>query len=139
MSLLFVAVATLLAFAGHECGHYLTARWLGVQTYGFRFTRKGVGLAREFGSPVQNLSITIAGPLANFVLMGAIFFTPWLGLLAIWITLVNFIVGGFNLLPITGSDGMRALALLEDNRSWAMEGPRAEQKLSALGRFPPDA
>jgi Zn-dependent protease len=68
---------------------------------------------------VQNLSITLAGPLANFVFMGAIFFTLWLGELAIWLTLVNFVIGGFNLLPIPGSDGNRALALLgKDGDLW---------------------
>jgi Zn-dependent protease len=116
MNLLLISLATLLAFASHEGGHYLTARWLGVKTYGFRINPRGIGLARDFGAPIQNLAITIAGPLANFMLMGAIFFTPWLGVLAVWVTLVNFVIGGFNLLPLPGSDGMRALALLRHGR-----------------------
>jgi Zn-dependent protease len=66
MNLLLISLATLLAFASHEGGHYLTARWLGV--------------------------------------------------LAVWVTLVNFVIGGFNLLPLPGSDGMRALALLRHGR-----------------------
>ena len=113
---LLIFGATLLATAGHEAGHYVAARCLGVRTYGFRLNLKGIGLARDFGSPIQNLAITLAGPMANFLLMGVILLTPWLGVLAVWATFVNFVIGAFNLLPVPGSDGMRALSLLRDSR-----------------------
>jgi membrane-associated protease RseP (regulator of RpoE activity) len=128
---LFTAVATLLAVVSHECAHYLVARWLGVKTYGFRFNWRGVGLARDFGSPVENLAITLAGPFANFILVGAVLFARWLGPLAFCIALVNFVIGGFNLLPIPRSDGMRALALLRDARLESEAGTRRNAQRAA--------
>jgi membrane-associated protease RseP (regulator of RpoE activity) len=107
-----IAIAMLIAVASHEGAHYLVARWLGVKTNGFRVNWRGIGLARDSGSPIQNFAITLAGPLANFLLTGTVFLAPWFGHLAIIIALVNFYIGGFNLLPFPGSDGMRALALL---------------------------
>ncbi len=99
---LYILLATVLALIVHEGGHYFKARSLGVKTYGFRLTLRGIGLARDFGTPVQNLAITYAGPLANFFLMGALFLVPWLGVLAVWITVVSFSMGIYNLLPLPG-------------------------------------
>jgi Zn-dependent protease len=70
------------------------------------------GLARDFGTDIQNLAITPAGPMANFLAMGCPFLVPFLGGFAIWFTMMNLAGAAFNLLPIANSDGARALALV---------------------------
>ena len=45
---IYIVAAAPLAIAAHECGHYVTARCLGVKTYGFRINWRGVGLARDY-------------------------------------------------------------------------------------------
>ena len=68
------------------------------------------GLARDFGTDIQNLAITPAGPMANFLAMGCPFLVPFLGGFAIWFTMMNVAGAAFNLLPIGNSDGARGVS-----------------------------
>ena len=93
------------AIAIHESAHILTARILGVKVKRIGANWRGPYLVRDAGTPIQNLLITLAGPLSNLA-------TAWLCLQAksgMYLWLMSVTLGIFNLLPIPGSDGMRAL------------------------------
>jgi len=101
----------------HEAAHVLCARWLGVRVKRLCLSWTGMYLVRESGTEVQNLAITLAGPLANLVLSGAFVLTPWLGMAAIEFSLVNFALGLLNMLPLGSLDGNRALQVLLQQRA----------------------
>ena len=103
------ALFCLLAMAMHEGGHIVAALALGVKVKSIGFCWKGIYLVREAGSPVKNVLVSLAGPLANFVLM--LFWHH----LPIFV-LANFCCGLANLLPIRGSDGDRILTCLGEMR-----------------------
>ncbi len=88
----------------HECGHLLASVSIGVRVkrVGLKWN-KGLYTVREQGTAAQNLSIALAGPLVNLLLIPA---APALSPFA----LANFCYALANLLPIEGSDGCRIAA-----------------------------
>jgi Zn-dependent protease len=67
----------------------------------------GPYIVRETGSLNQNLAITLSGCVFNIGIA--------ICLMHVWAAaaFVNMVLGVYNLLPIPGSDGKRALALLK--------------------------
>src|ERR1700750_3218923 len=93
-----------LAMVLHECGHLAAARALGggVKRVGIDW-RKGLYTVREQGSVHQNLTIALAGPSVNLLLIAV---EPWFPMFS----LANLCCVLANMLPIDGSDGFRGAA-----------------------------
>ena len=94
----------------HEMGHLLALRLFGVTVEVISFTAFGVKIQADtrFLSYGKDLICTLAGPMMNIA--AALLFSRVAGnyLLAG----ANILQGCFNLLPMTGLDGARALHLL---------------------------
>ena len=119
---LFFMVCLMSCLLLHELGHCLTARRCGINTREIKMTCIG-GMAmfeRSPREPRQELFITAAGPLVNFVIAGLVFGLLFLlpgavsqensFLLALmW---ANLALGIFNLLPGFPMDGGRILRAL---------------------------
>ncbi len=90
-----------LAMALHEAAHLITALAMGMKIKKIGFRWKGLYIVREAGSPGKNALISLAGPLANLVLLLSWYWSPQFGL-------ANLCFTFFNLLPLQGSDGERA-------------------------------
>lgn len=97
----------------HESAHFVLARLLGVRVKRCGVSWRGFYIVREPGTPLQNVVISGAGPLANLISTGTIFLIPYLGTAAITFVLISLLLGISNLLPIPGSDGHRILVLLQ--------------------------
>ena len=106
----------------HELGHCLTARRCGINTREIRMTCIG-GMAmfeRSPREPRQELFITAAGPLVNFVIAGLVFGLLFLlpdvvpeKNIFLWALMwANLALGIFNLLPGFPMDGGRILRAL---------------------------
>ena len=111
----------------HEFGHSLTAQRFGIRVH--RILLLPIGGMAQFGriprEPVQELVITLAGPLVNFVIVALIY--PFTGVrwdlltgplrfslaeIFPFILLFNLVMGVFNLLPLFPMDGGRILRAL---------------------------
>jgi Zn-dependent protease len=90
----------------HEAGHVAVALMLKVKVHQVGIRWRGLFIRRESGTTVQNLAVSLAGSGVNL----------WLALLFHSIShdfaLCNLVVGVTNLLPISGSDGLRVLNLI---------------------------
>jgi Zn-dependent protease len=92
----------LLALTLHELGHALAATIVGVRVKGIGLDWKGLYLRREAGTPRKNLVISAAGPVTNILLVILWAWWPMFGL-------ANACYALFNLLPLPGADGERAV------------------------------
>jgi len=99
----------ILGMALHEVGHLITALAVGVKVKNVGFCWKGMYMVREPGPPLKNLIISLAGPAVNLAL---IFTWPWSREFA----LANLCFTVFNLVPMKGSDGDRAMSCWEQIR-----------------------
>ena len=97
----------LIAIVGHELAHILMASALSVRIKRIGLSWAGPYIVRETGSLNQNLAITLSGCVFNIGIA--------ICLMHVWAAaaFVNMVLGVYNLLPIPGSDGKRALALLK--------------------------
>lgn len=96
----------LTAMVLHEFGHLVTSLMVGIRVKSVGLCIKGMYIVREAGSPTKNLLISLAGPLTNVALI-----------LLFWghspkFVLANVCLAVFNLVPVKGSDGDRALMCL---------------------------
>lgn len=106
--LLQIVAIGFLAMAFHEAGHWIAATAVGVKVKAIGLCWKGVYLVRESGPPAKNLVISLAGPLMNVALIAVMWhWSPKFGL-------ANVCFAVCNLLPITGSDGDRALTCWQE-------------------------
>ena len=96
----------------HELGHLMCARSLRLKIRRLGMNWRGPYIIREQGNPLQNLAVSIAGPLMNLTLAGAMVLGPWLGTGAVMFGLYNLVLGLYNLLPVSYSDGRRIVNLL---------------------------
>ncbi len=119
-----VEVLPLISLAAllHEMGHLLALRVFGVGVEGIYFTAFGMEIRADtrFLPYQKDIICTLAGPLVN--LLSAVVLARLAGdyLLAG----ANLLEGVFNLLPLTGLDGARALHLL---LSWCFDPIRADR------------
>ena len=109
---MYTALPILGAALCHEVGHIACARSLGLKVRRVGVSWRGPYIVRQQGSAVQNLAVSMAGPLVNLVLAGTMVLGPWLGLSVVIFGICNLLVGLYNLLPIPCSDGRRILTLL---------------------------
>lgn len=130
----FSLIAVLSAFALHELAHKIAGNFFGFPA-GFTYSKKGLYFALFMGvvlgfafaapgaviiygrpSKKENGIISLAGPLMN-LLMGILFFCvgilflllsfEFIGRGIIFISLINFFIGCFNMLPIMPFDGAK--------------------------------
>ena len=91
-----------IAMLCHEFGHALAAIALGVRIKKVAVGWHGLYIVRQAGSEWQNLLISLAGPAVNALLC---VLWRW----HFYFSLANLCFAACNLLPISGSDGERAL------------------------------
>jgi Zn-dependent protease/predicted transcriptional regulator len=139
-------VATIFAcVALHELGHALTAQRFGVRTRDITLYPIGgvARLERIPEKPSQELLVAIAGPMVNFAIAGALWFSvdalPDASQLSIVggrflakVMYVNLSIGLFNLLPAFPMDGGRVLRALLALR---MDYVRATQIAATAGQI----
>jgi Zn-dependent protease len=125
-ALLFVSVFL------HELAHALVARRLGMRVTGIRLHLFGgvSELAAEPRTPRAEVSVAAVGPLTSFALAGVCYGlgrlttgSSWLAALTGYLTVVNLVLGLFNLVPGFPLDGGRLLRALlwwgSGRREWA--------------------
>ena len=118
------------AMALHEIAHLLVALAVGVKIKSIGFGWKGLYTVREAGTPSKNLAVSLAGPLMNFALLILWHYSPMFGL-------ANLCFGFFNLIPLTGSDGDRAITCWEALRQ---EGASNQARTHAVVyRYPKES
>lgn len=110
---------TFLSVLLHETGHLLVMKQTGCAPSAIRLIPASVQIIRPFcKKPRDEVLIALAGPLCNFVssiLFGL--FWLWVRVDAVLrISLINLILGVFNLLPVTGLDGAALLYALLTKR-----------------------
>lgn len=115
----------ILSCALHEAGHWLAIQAVGGEVTGLRLGMAGA--AMELGRPLSytaEILCALAGPGVNLAL-------AWLG--SLWpggalFAGINLVLAAFNLLPVSGLDGGRALhcALC------ALVGPEAAERAAGL-------
>ena len=98
----------------HEFGHLATSLMIGIKVKSIGLCMKGMYIVREAGSPMKNLLVSLAGPLTNIALV-VLFWN-----ISPKFVLANLCLAIFNLVPITGSDGDRALLCLEQMQKASM-------------------
>ncbi len=103
-----LALPTLFAVSLHEMGHLLAMWIVGTPPKSIRLIPASVQITRSISSRYKNdIIVALSGPLVNF----ALFLTLYINYLIfgnegiLYYSLINLIVGLFNLLPVTGLDG----------------------------------
>ncbi len=103
-----LALPTLLAVTMHEAGH-LFAMWLLESTpKSIRLIPASVQITRSICTKYKNdILIALAGPAVNFALSLTLYINhlAFKNETVLYYSLINLIVGVFNLLPVTGLDG----------------------------------
>jgi hypothetical protein len=116
------------AMALHEAAHLVTALAVGVKVKRIGFRWKGFYIVREAGSPGKNALISLAGPMANLILLLSWHWSPLFGL-------ANLCFTFFNVLPLQGSDGERAwICWREMHAELSSQANRKPATLRKVGR-----
>jgi Zn-dependent protease len=101
-------LAIALVIACHEAGHAGAAQFAGLRCRPFARLPWKVGVAVVVPArgldPRDELRIALAGPAASAAL-AALTFEPWP-----WLGVLSGLVAIVNLVPLPGSDGLRAIA-----------------------------
>jgi Zn-dependent protease len=107
---LIAAVLIIVSLLAHELGHIVIATFLGVRVKAIGLCVLGAYIRREdshrFGTEA---AIALAGPTVNLVLAIILFRSSPL---ASFVAIMNAQIFAFNLLPIPGCDGWRAMRSL---------------------------
>lgn len=101
-----ILLGCIVGFVLHEFAHIVAAWVCGVRVKRVGFSWRGIYTVRESGTRSANIAISLCGPLTNLAL--AVF--AWR--LLFHFAEVNLVLGLYNLLPLSGSDGQRVLAML---------------------------
>jgi len=96
----------------HELGHLMCACAVGLRIRRVGMSWRGPYIIRAQGNPLQNLAVSIAGPLMNLIFAGTMVLAPWLGVGVVIFGIYNLTLGLYNLLPVPSSDGRRIINLL---------------------------
>ena len=103
-----LALPTLFAVGFHEIGHLLAMWIIGTPPKSIRLIPASVQITRNISDGYKgDIKVALAGPIVNFIL----FLTLYINYLIfgndgiLYYSLINLIIGLFNLLPVTGLDG----------------------------------
>ena len=103
-----LALPTLFAVGFHEIGHLLAMWIIGTPPKSIRLIPASVQITRNISDGYKgDIKVALAGPIVNFIL----FLTLYINYLIfgndgiLYYSLINLIIGFFNLLPVTGLDG----------------------------------
>jgi len=100
-------ILLLVGLAAHEAAHVFLAWIHGVQVYSAGVCFKGPFILRDRArTNLAEVSIALAGPAASLVFGVVLFAFPQTGFH--WAGACNLLIGVTNLLPLPGSDGLRA-------------------------------
>lgn len=128
---------TLIASAVHETGHLLAMWAAGCQPRNVRLIPASVQIVRNLPNRKDGeLAIALCGPAANlaFYLTFRLWYAGCGGEWALRFALINLLLGGFNLIPVSGLDGGTVLRLLLEKKTDPQRAARTVQILSfALG------
>jgi len=107
LSLVGTMMLGVMAMVLHEFGHLVTSLMVGIKVKGVGLCMKGMYIVREAGSPLNNMLVSLAGPLTNVALI-----------LLFWHVSTTFVLANLcfaicNLAPVRGSDGDRAWTCFE--------------------------
>ena len=105
----------------HEAGHAVAFAALVRRIPAFTASLSGICLSMRGValSPAGQLLLAAAGPAVNLLLAGGAL--GWMAgpgqysYFGMWFAATNFLVGGFNLLPLPGLDGWQILAALRQS------------------------
>lgn len=107
-----LALPTLFAVTMHELGH-LFVMWLLEKTpNSIRLIPASVQITKSISSNYKNdILIALSGPIVNIFLFLTLYinYSAFKNQSVLYYSLINLIVGMFNLLPVTGLDGGTAL------------------------------
>lgn len=113
------ALGIIFSIAIHEFGHAITAYLFGVDVVKASLSFWGANIThKEVGAPLVYLAISLAGPLTNYLLsilllVVARFLKEGHGENAVqYVSLINWRLGKFNLLPIPPLDGGHVIVAL---------------------------
>ncbi len=135
-----IAVGFLLSIVVHELGHLVAARSVGIGVRAIRLDAIGgaAELERPPGTGPSEMLVAAGGPAANLVLGGASFGLAGVlsgepATVALWLALVNLVLGVFNLLPGLPFDGGHILVGFR----WWRTGDKSKAVATAasVGRF----
>ncbi|HJB26557.1 MAG TPA: hypothetical protein H9662_08110 [Firmicutes bacterium] len=97
----------------HECGHLAAMLWFDCKPKEICLGAFGMQILREAGirmSYRQEMLVLLAGPAVNLVCSGTFFLLGTVTATGFYYpAMVNLLLAGFNLLPISGTDGGEAL------------------------------
>ena len=103
-----LALPTLFAVSFHEIGHLLAMWMIGKPPKSIRLIPASVQITRNISDTYKSdIKVALAGPIVNFILFVTLYINYLIfgneGIL--YYSLINLIIGVFNLLPVTGLDG----------------------------------
>ncbi len=107
-----LALPVILAVAIHEVGHLFAMWLLESAPKSIRLIPASVQITRSINGKYKNdILIALSGPIINLVLFATLYvnFLAFKNETVLYYSLINLIVGVFNLLPVTGLDGGTAL------------------------------
>ncbi len=114
-----IILPLLFAVFMHETGH-LFMMWLrGAAPRKIKLIPASVQITKAFTAGYKNdIIILLSGPFVNFLLFGVFYYNYlcYENITALYIALLNLIIGVFNLLPIKGLDGGSILYIVLSNR-----------------------
>ncbi len=99
---------TLFAVIVHEAAHLFVMWVQDSAPLSIRLTPASVQINKRFSfSPKNDVLIAVAGPAANLILSACLYFNyaAFGNLTVLYYSLLNLIIGCFNLLPVRGLDG----------------------------------
>lgn len=102
------------AIIPHEAAHFISARVLGYKTTSFRVTPFGLNIIfkEEFIKPLDDIVISLSGPLINFIFFVALAIAPIENNILSGLKKANLILLIFNMIPAGFLDGGRILQTL---------------------------
>jgi Zn-dependent protease len=106
----------------HELGHMLAARYCGWRTADIMlYPYGGAAYVYSSGKPKEELIVVLAGPMVNVLLIPLLLYLGQFHSILKLLSVSNWILLGFNLLPAYPTDGGRALKAI---LTWITGNPK---------------